>query len=127
MVSSTRGSSDLSVKFSVQMVHPSGGNWGQFSMREASSPFWYCCRVICRGKRDGLVHRQQGRGGQPYRRPGETGSQEGGCESRREGVTQGAERGGGGGVTKEGGARAGGTHIPGPPCWVWWIKERSCR
>lgn len=25
------------------------GDWGQLSMREASSPFWYSCRVICAG------------------------------------------------------------------------------
>lgn len=46
----------MSAEFSVQMAHPSRGNWGQFSMREASSPFWYCCRVICRGVgRGGVV------------------------------------------------------------------------
>lgn len=55
MVSSAAGGSALSAEFSVQMVHPSRGNWGQFSMREASSPFWYCCRVICRGVGKGGV------------------------------------------------------------------------
>lgn len=30
------------------------GDWGQLSMREAVRPFWYSCRVICRGNGRGL-------------------------------------------------------------------------
>lgn len=51
VVSSTMGSSGLSVKFSVQVAQPSKVSWGLLSMREASSPFWYCCLVTCRGRR----------------------------------------------------------------------------
>lgn len=28
------------------------GDWGQLSMREAVSPFWYSCRVICAGEKN---------------------------------------------------------------------------
>jgi hypothetical protein len=51
VVSSTGGSSGLSIKFSEQVAQPSKVGWGLLSMREAISPFWYCCLVICRGRR----------------------------------------------------------------------------